>query len=169
MKYKRNNLLTKNDLKDSLLELLKKKRYECITVDEICKRAGLNRSTFYYHYKNIDDLLVDIQREYFEEISNKLRILENKEYSKLYIIDFLKDIRIHDNKFKLFLEQSPNIFFFENTLEYFYHIYDISNDNSLEMYKAFADFSRGFMLLAAWIRNNYDISELELAKLMCNE
>lgn len=169
MKYKRNNLLTKNDFKDSLLELLKKKKYENISVDEICKRAGLNRSTFYYHYKNIDELLMDIQREYFEEISNKLRILENKENPKQYIVDFLNDIRINDNKFKLFLEQSPNLFFFENTLEYFYHLYDISNDNPLEMYKAFADFSRGFMLLAAWIRNNYDINELELTNLMCNE
>lgn len=28
-----------------------------ITIKEICKKAGVNRSTFYLHYESIDDLL----------------------------------------------------------------------------------------------------------------
>ena len=42
---------------DALVSLLQKKSLEFITVKEICRRAGVNRSTFYLHYETIDDLL----------------------------------------------------------------------------------------------------------------
>ena len=40
-----------------LIEILKTKPFEFITVSEICKKAGVNRSTFYLHYENTKDLL----------------------------------------------------------------------------------------------------------------
>ena len=41
----------------ALLSLLEKKSFEYITISEICDRAGVNRSTFYLHYENVNDLL----------------------------------------------------------------------------------------------------------------
>lgn len=43
----------------ALLRLLEKKEFEYITIKEICKEAGVNRSTFYLHYENTKDLLVE--------------------------------------------------------------------------------------------------------------
>ena len=54
------NTATKMDL--ALISLLKKKPFEFITVSEICKAAGVNRSTFYLHYETIDDLLNETTR-----------------------------------------------------------------------------------------------------------
>lgn len=42
---------------DAFLELLEQKDFEYITVTEICKKADVNRSTFYLHYETIGDLL----------------------------------------------------------------------------------------------------------------
>ena len=42
---------------EALLILLEKKEFEYITVNEICKQAGVNRSTFYLHYESTNDLL----------------------------------------------------------------------------------------------------------------
>lgn len=42
---------------EALILMLDKKEYEFITVKDICERAGVNRSTFYLHYENKDDLL----------------------------------------------------------------------------------------------------------------
>lgn len=42
---------------EALIYLLNDKDYDYITIKEICKKAGVNRSTFYLHYENIDDLL----------------------------------------------------------------------------------------------------------------
>lgn len=43
----------------ALLSLLEEKDFAYITVKEICKRAGVNRSTFYLHYETIADLLAE--------------------------------------------------------------------------------------------------------------
>lgn len=43
----------------ALLSLLEKKPFEYITVSEICTEAGVNRSTFYLHYENTCDLLLE--------------------------------------------------------------------------------------------------------------
>lgn len=42
---------------EALLILLEKKEFDYITVNEICKQAGVNRSTFYLHYESTNDLL----------------------------------------------------------------------------------------------------------------
>ena len=54
------NTATKMDL--ALISLLKKKPFEYLTVSEICKTAGVNRSTFYLHYETIGDLLNETTR-----------------------------------------------------------------------------------------------------------
>ena len=41
----------------ALLSLLENKPIEYITISEICKTAGVNRSTFYLHHENTIDLL----------------------------------------------------------------------------------------------------------------
>lgn len=42
---------------EALIDLLEEKDSEYITVKEICKKAGVNRSTFYLHYETIADLI----------------------------------------------------------------------------------------------------------------
>lgn len=48
---------TASRMDEALIECLEKKDFEYITVKEICKKAGVNRSTFYLHYETINDLL----------------------------------------------------------------------------------------------------------------
>ena len=45
-------------LRDAFLGLLRKKRYEDISVQDIIERAGVARSTFYAHFMDKEDLLV---------------------------------------------------------------------------------------------------------------
>ena len=54
------NTAIKMDL--ALISLLKKKPFDYVTVSEICKEAGVNRSTFYLHYETIGDLLQETTR-----------------------------------------------------------------------------------------------------------
>lgn len=46
----------------ALISLLEEKPLDYITVSDICKRAKVNRSTFYLHYENICDLLREASR-----------------------------------------------------------------------------------------------------------
>lgn len=51
------SLITKKAMADSLKTLMKKKNLERITVSDIVKDCGLNRQTFYYHFKDKYDLV----------------------------------------------------------------------------------------------------------------
>ena len=44
-------------MNSALISMLEKKAFEEITIKEICDEAGVNRSTFYHHYDNVNDLL----------------------------------------------------------------------------------------------------------------
>ena len=49
---------TRQLLRDAFVALLKEKRYEDVSVQDIIERADVARSTFYVHYVDKEDLLV---------------------------------------------------------------------------------------------------------------
>ncbi|MCJ8012388.1 TetR/AcrR family transcriptional regulator [Paenibacillus sp. KQZ6P-2] len=49
-------LKTKISLMNALLDLMSEKKYESITVRDIVQKAGINRSTFYLHFLDKEDL-----------------------------------------------------------------------------------------------------------------
>jgi AcrR family transcriptional regulator len=56
-------------LHEALLRLLASKRYDVITVEDICEGANVGRSTFYAHYTGKDDLL----RSALEHVRERLQ------------------------------------------------------------------------------------------------
>lgn len=46
-------------IKTTLKKLMDNMSLKDITVQKICKESGINRQTFYYHYKDINDVLND--------------------------------------------------------------------------------------------------------------
>ena len=59
---------TKAALKQSLLEQMRDRPIEKLTVKDICERADINRGTFYAHYSDPRDLLSQIEEELMSEI-----------------------------------------------------------------------------------------------------
>ena len=59
---------SKAALKEAFLTLLKAKEPEEITVVELCQMASLNRSTFYTHYRYMDDLIREIVWDSVREV-----------------------------------------------------------------------------------------------------
>jgi AcrR family transcriptional regulator len=67
---------TKKALIQSLTELMSQKKLSSITVKELTDLADVNRSTFYLYYKDIFDMIEQIENEMLEEfnkIFDKLR------------------------------------------------------------------------------------------------
>lgn len=62
-------LRTRKLLSDSLLELIREQGYDNITIQNITDRATLNRSTFYMHYKDKDDLIEHIIANVLKDLS----------------------------------------------------------------------------------------------------
>ncbi len=65
---------TKAAIKESFLELRKKKPIEKITVTELTKSANINKATFYLHYSDIYALSDEIENSLIDEILIDLKV-----------------------------------------------------------------------------------------------
>lgn len=95
---------------EALITLLEEKDLEYITVKEICRLAGVNRSTFYLHYETIADLVNEAAEmvnrrflSYFPQQEEEiLQDMDKREQEDLilvtreYLLPYLRFIR--DNK-----------------------------------------------------------------------
>ncbi len=154
-------------IEQSLIELLKSKPLTQITVSDICKKACLNRSTFYANYSDIYDL-ADKIREHLENEINTL--YETGHTDKFYSDDFLKLFcHIKDNQplyniyFKLGYDNNYKVIFHGDTqaLKYF-------PQSHIEYHVEF--FRHGFnAIVKKWLGNGCTESPEEMAEIIRNE
>lgn len=118
---------TKEALQDSLINLLKERALESISITEICKAAKINRGTFYQHYGKIEDLF----EEYFKEMMKDLAESYQEPYRHVSRLEATKlnpaTIRIfhHIEKYKkfYFIVFSKNV-----PLSYYYLLFNEINN-----------------------------------------
>lgn len=65
--------LTQKALRQNISELLEEKNLDDITVKEVVERCGINRKTFYRHYRNLPDLIAaNASEEVFAATEGKI-------------------------------------------------------------------------------------------------
>src|SRR5512143_2861729 len=69
---------TRRTLSNALIALIQEKRYEAITVQDICDRANVGRSTFYAHYQDKDELLTSNFQEVMQSLGSDLQQREGQ-------------------------------------------------------------------------------------------
>lgn len=94
---------TKKILFNALLNLMKAKSFEKIKVSDICEEALVNRSTFYAHYDDKYELLIDLFEERKLSLLKVLEDNENKAFSKEYLMELLSILIDH-------IEESKEIY-----------------------------------------------------------
>lgn len=84
---------TKADLARALKELVDEKPLAQITVTEVASRAGINRQTFYYHFKDIYDLIGWIyQTEALEAVEGYV-MLDAWQQGMLRFLEYIRENR----------------------------------------------------------------------------
>ena len=63
---------TKKMLEDALLDLMKNKPVEKITPTELCRKATVNRNTFYTHYSSVTELYNEIENRLINSVDESL-------------------------------------------------------------------------------------------------
>ena len=91
---------TKKILFNSLLNLMKTKNFEKIKISDICEESLVNRSTFYAHYDDKYELLIDLFEERKLSLLKDFEDNENKAFSKEYLMELLSILidHIEENK-----------------------------------------------------------------------
>lgn len=62
---------TREKIIDTYLDLIINKKWDKITVKEICAKASITRGTFYQYFEGIYDLMEQIEKALFDEINQR--------------------------------------------------------------------------------------------------
>jgi AcrR family transcriptional regulator len=75
---------TKRGLREAFLRLLLEKGYDAISIQDIATEAEAARVTFYRHYKNKEELLVDCLNVVYEELKERMKRVSMQESPQVY-------------------------------------------------------------------------------------
>ena len=76
---------TKNQIYTGLLKLLENKSFADIKVSEICKTTKVNRTTFYAHFNNKQELFNAFMNDMQKELINNLNNLKQSSFKSYYM------------------------------------------------------------------------------------
>ncbi len=94
---------SKSILKSALIRIMKTKPLDRIGVSELCKEAGVNRSTFYAHYETITDLVEEIELEFLDQIPALNSELSDKQLIKELTV-YTSFVREHPDAFNILVD-----------------------------------------------------------------
>ena len=92
-KVDRRVIKTRRELKKGLAALMKEKSVNQITVKELVEEVDINRSTFYLHFKDIQDLLREIEENMEAQIKRAIEehpIVSGNENAFYFIEDMFR-------------------------------------------------------------------------------
>ena len=166
--------MTKKMIKDAYIELLENSPDKRLSITEICQRADINRSTFYIHYEDVNQLAKEIEDELLDQIPYPA-MSEGSLSQKDQYLDLLKDtfeyIKENKKQFVLLLSQLDNSDFKKKIISTVldkYKAVTISDDSLLSKYGYMFCINGVVGLLQEWIKDNFPISSGELAKIAFN-
>jgi AcrR family transcriptional regulator len=88
---------TRKLLREAMLALILEEGYDALSIQDITNKANLGRATFYLHFKDKDELLMDVMDQFMEDILEQVpqlaeiqwRLEDTKNIAKLF--DFSAD------------------------------------------------------------------------------
>lgn len=112
---------TKMFLRQALLDLMKEKPISKITPTELCRKAEINRNTFYTHYMSPEDVLYEIENDIIESFRLTIakRVEENR--SDVAFYELCKAIRDNED-FYIILSSGVEFDFLFSIIECFHDI-----------------------------------------------
>lgn len=143
---------TKKALHQALLALLKTQTLESISISTLCREAGVNRGTFYLHYKDVGSLfdehllhlLKDLEESYYEPYRHVSPLIpSNLDPSTIRIFHHVK-------KYQSFYEI---VFDRKSSLSYYYSLFEKIKGLMLESYSVHDADVKDVSLLVAYQAN----------------
>lgn len=154
---------TKFMLKKALFELLSERNVNEINVKSLCNKAEINRSTFYLHYKDIEELLKTIKQEEVNKFYEFTSSISNNKSMEEVTISYFSYIKNNDYIFRILLNgQHPDFEkqFLNALLKIDYQDKDI--------YERIFSISGHLAITKYWIENDYKDSIKDMARKVIN-
>ncbi|MDE5990248.1 MAG: TetR/AcrR family transcriptional regulator C-terminal domain-containing protein [Clostridia bacterium] len=164
--------MTKKMIKDAYIELLERNPSKRLSITDICNVADINRSTFYMHYEDVNQLVTEIEDDLLDCIPYPQNVSGTLSESEQYINLLEKTFDyIHENKkyFSIVFVHFENTNFqkrIAQTILERYKSIAISNNTLLTKYGFVFCINGVVGLIKEWIVDDFPISSRELAKII---
>ncbi len=164
--------MSSKKIETAFLFLLTKYRYEEITINQICQQAQINRSTFYCHYSDINDLIVKIENKFAKVTATIFNYGERQTNDA--VVEMFTFIKENKYFYKAFLnipyatlaEKNTQIECLKNIGEKF----NVEKGYSKGLFYRACFFGAGIKeICRLWLENECKESPEEMAKLLLDE
>lgn len=112
---------TKRGLREAFLRLLLDKGYDAISIQDIATEAETARVTFYRHYRNKEELLIDCIDMIYENYAGHIRQIPDEEFRQGYtpMLVFYRQIQEDGKIFRLLSASRAGQFLTRRLIELF--------------------------------------------------
>ena len=154
-------------IEEIFIDLIQMKQINEITVTDLCKKAKLNRSTFYANYMDIYDLANKIREKLDLEVKGFFKEEMEKQYNSDNFLKLFYHIKsnqaLYKTYFKLDMDKSNSINEYDyNLYKYFYN--DKYIDYHINFFKAGLN-----AILKMWLDNGCKESPEEINEIIISE
>jgi len=166
--------VTNELLSAALIDMLKKKTIKSITIKGLCEAANINRTTFYAHYKDIDDLVSQIEKDLFTDLKTIInRCYSDRKYllDQIYV-DVFKIVAKRSDLFYVLISKNADPSFVQKVSEMgkdmFVSVYKSmypGNSTKYLQYYYVSVLSSFIAIIRFWLDSNMSESIYEIAKI----
>lgn len=159
-------------IETAFLTLILNHKYEDITISDICKQANVNRSTFYCHYDDINDLIIKIENKFAKGTANIFNYGERQTHEAM--IEMFSFVKANKYFYKAFLnipyitlaERNTKIEVLKNIGQKF----NIEQANRMEIFYRASFFGAGIKeMCRIWLEGDCKESPKFMAELLLKE
>ncbi len=164
--------LSSEKIETAFLTLILNNRYEDITISQVCKQAEVNRSTFYCHYDDINDLIIKIEGKFAKGMASIFNYGERQTHDAF--VEMFTFVRDNKYFYKAFLNIPYATLAETNTkIEVLKHIGDssrIDKSNKMGIFYRASFFGAGIKeMCRLWLKFDCKETPEEMAKLLLDE
>ena len=171
----KNNLRYKassEKIETAFLTLILNHKYEDITTSQICKQAGVNRSTFYCHYNDINDLIIKIEGKFAKGMASIFNYGERQTHEAF--VEMFTFVRDNKYFYKAFLNIPYTTFAESETkikcLENVGQDYGVKSAIDMGLYYRGSFFGAGIKeMCRIWLERDCKETPEEMASLLLEE
>ena len=174
---------TKKSIENAFIDILNEKSFSKITIEEICKKANVNRMSFYNHYEDKYDLLNVVINNVKETLVGKFLAEVGTEFTEEKVMSVLMETTEHivdfgtkyTNFIYLLINEDDNSLaqyiiiksLESSTLELLQKLKDYYNldDHLLPLMASYIT-GGGTNLILSWIKNKENYTRNDLTNLM---
>lgn len=164
---------TKKALLQSLTKLMSKKKINSITVTELTDLADVNRSTFYFYYKDIFDMVDKVETELinnfseaYEKFSKEATTYDDLLSFFIYLFEF---VQVNGEMFKIFLGHDGDYTFIEKLKDAIKHCKIPLDDTASEIEAHYCmpfAISGCIGVIQQWLDDDMNVSPKDMAAIL---